>query len=264
MAAPSARDNPALWERHWQRLGRPGNVASHTPQSRHFQESWALFQRHLPAEAKRVLDAGCGPGEYSFQLARCLDGPLILGVDRSEASARRCEEGRRRVGYPRLRFAAADLAHLGLRTASCDLILCLVVICYLDPPAIARALDELRRVLSPGGRLLVTVPNLLNITHTAYRWWMGGRYEYGYEVSWTPHGLARLLRRHGFERIRLDGYYPAHFTLRLGGHSQVLAWAGRALLAATPSLDRLARGGFSRSCGSLVLATATRPPAGRA
>jgi SAM-dependent methyltransferase len=104
----------------------------------------ALALCALPPRA-RVLDLGCGNGATVGHL-RHGHGARAVGLDRSRARLPR--------GPGAAPFALADAAVLPVRTASLDAV---VMECCLS--ALARpeaALAECRRVLAPGGALIVT------------------------------------------------------------------------------------------------------------
>lgn len=104
----------------------------------------------------RILDLGCGSGA----LLRALDeeGWLAegLGVDRSEAmtgiARRDAGLSRRPDAATRLRFERVDSPTLPAADGSIDVVVSLLSWRYLDWDPV---MDEIRRVLAPGGRLLV-------------------------------------------------------------------------------------------------------------
>jgi SAM-dependent methyltransferase len=104
----------------------------------------------LPPGA-RILDAGCGSGRNMIELARY---GVVTGVELSPLSVAAARE--RHTGE----VLAGSIADMPLGSDSFDLAVCLDVIEHLaeDAPALA----ELRRVVAPGGALVVTVP--------AYQW----------------------------------------------------------------------------------------------
>ncbi len=101
---------------------------------------------------RRVLDAACGPGLYAAELAR--RGAQVVGFDHSP---RMVEISRSRVSQGD--FRVHDLADpIGwLPDASVDLALCALAIEYVDDRV--AALRELRRVLRPGGALVLSRPH---------------------------------------------------------------------------------------------------------
>jgi len=103
---------------------------------------------------KRVLELGCGPGDYTIMLARrgaqvtALDiAPASLEITRKRAQANR-------VGSAiQLAWMAAET--LGFPDGVFDWVIGLGLLHHVDPAALA---PELRRVLRPGGRALFREP----------------------------------------------------------------------------------------------------------
>ncbi|RMH21611.1 MAG: class I SAM-dependent methyltransferase [Acidobacteria bacterium] len=111
------------------------------------------------AGGRRVLDLGCGTGTSTFVAARLLAGAEVVGVDLARAMIERARRRHRRR-HPDLtgvRFEVADAARLPFPDASFDLVLGHSVL-YLLPDR-AAALRQARRVLAPGGRLLLMEPD---------------------------------------------------------------------------------------------------------
>jgi SAM-dependent methyltransferase len=98
---------------------------------------------------KQVLDAACGPGLYAAELIR--RGAAVTGFDQSPRMVEICRE---RAG--RGEFRVHDLADpiSWLPDGSVDLVLCALAIEYVDDRV--AALREFRRVLRPGGALVLS------------------------------------------------------------------------------------------------------------
>jgi SAM-dependent methyltransferase len=96
-----------------------------------------------------VLDAACGPGLYAGELAA--RGARVIGFDQSPRMVELCRD---RV--PQGEFRVHDLADpiAWLADESADLVLCALAIEYVDDRV--AALAELRRVLRPGGALVLS------------------------------------------------------------------------------------------------------------
>ena len=103
-------------------------------------------------EGGDVLDAPCGFGRHSIPLARA--GYRVTGADRA---APLIEEARRRsLGERWPKWVIADYRELPLPDESFDLVLNLFSsLGYLGDEQDTRALAEYRRLLRPGGRLLI-------------------------------------------------------------------------------------------------------------
>jgi SAM-dependent methyltransferase len=107
----------------------------------------------VPAGARRVLDVGCGGGELGRLLKR--RGHYVAGIELVPAAAERA------------RTILDQVACFDLETdpppfspGSFDAIILADVLEHLIDPW--RVLKQLVRLLSPGGRVIASVPNLQN------------------------------------------------------------------------------------------------------
>jgi SAM-dependent methyltransferase len=106
----------------------------------------------LPPPA-RVLDLGCGTGETAAKLLRC--GYEVWGMDLAEPMV---SHARARHGTER--FRVGDIEHIPFPEDTFDGLVCLGVVEYLERDE--RALSEIRRVLKPGGRAVISTPNAIS------------------------------------------------------------------------------------------------------
>lgn len=95
----------------------------------------------------RAVDAACGTGRHSANLVR--HGHDVIGVDQSPQMLERAA-----AKVPAAQFTVGDLEELPLPDGAADLVLCGLALTHL--PEIGRAIGEFRRVVRPGGRLIVT------------------------------------------------------------------------------------------------------------
>lgn len=98
------------------------------------------------APGARLLDVGCGPGATVEHLASL--GFAVSGVD---PSLKLLAQGRARTGLP-LTAGRAEALPFGAETA--DGVFCECVLSVVEEPL--RALAEMRRVLAPGGYLVLS------------------------------------------------------------------------------------------------------------
>jgi len=113
-------------------------------------QDWVLSLLGIRA-GQRVVDVGCGTGWLHPALSG--RGAAVVGLDASFGMA---AETRRRAARERLPLAAlqADAQRLPLADSSFDRAVAVHVLFHV--PDVRRALVEMRRVLVPGGRVLVT------------------------------------------------------------------------------------------------------------
>ena len=115
--------------------------------SKRWEYPWALERAGL-APGSRVLDAGCGASIFPVYLAR--QGHRVTGVDLELPEGLAAAHG---VEIDYLRAAITDLP---LPDEQFDAVFCISVIEHLGHAGARAAVAELRRVLKPGGRLLIT------------------------------------------------------------------------------------------------------------
>jgi len=142
-----------------------------------------------------VADLACGSGTVTARLARHV--AKVIGVDDSPEmldAARRRTRGLANVELERGRLEALPLAD-----RSCDAALLLLALCHLED--VARAAREARRILVPGGRLVVV--DLLRHDREEFRRRMG-QLRSGFELD----ELAALLTGADFEAVNCRPISP--------------------------------------------------------
>ena len=113
----------------------------------------AELDRLSPTKApRRVLEIGCGKGYNSDALARHNPDVRFCGIDLTPAHVALANEKARR--RPNLTFHQADYHALPFPDASFDLVFGIECLCHARD--LAQVLSEVRRVLRPGGRFVLT------------------------------------------------------------------------------------------------------------
>ncbi|MFI9503973.1 methyltransferase domain-containing protein [Nocardia sp. NPDC052566] len=110
-----------------------------------------LMRRFDPRVGATVLDIGCGPGNFTTAIAdRVGPAGLVVGLDISPTMLGRAVRvgARENIGYVR-----ADAQALPFPEGRFDAVSCFTALFLMPDPF--RALDEMVRVLAPGGRLAV-------------------------------------------------------------------------------------------------------------
>jgi SAM-dependent methyltransferase len=174
----------------------------------------ALFRTCIP-EGGRVLDAGCGRSLFTEIRPRWPFRIVASDVDHDLMCARQAE-------FRDVRFLVGEACPLPFAPASFDAVFAGELIEHLPDPVPGVA--EFRRVLRPGGTLILTTPNRLRLANVVD----------GSERPYSPDHLSELsydevralLDREGFEVTRATGL---HLELLLNWFSPL------------PKLDRLQR-----------------------
>ncbi len=107
----------------------------------------------LAARGRRVLDAACGEGYGSWLLAGTAADVIGIDIDATAIGHAMA----RYAAQPHLRYLQASCAALPLETGSVDLIVSFETIEHVEEQA--AMLSEFRRVLAPGGALVISSPN---------------------------------------------------------------------------------------------------------
>jgi SAM-dependent methyltransferase len=132
----------------------------------------------------RILDAGCGSGRNMIELQR---HGAVTGVELAEASV---EIAR---GRDAGEVVAGSVLEMPFPDSSFDFAVSLDVIEHLEDDL--GALRELRRVIAPGGALLLTVP--------AYQWLWSGHDEINHHHRrYTRRSLTRVAEQAGWKQSR--------------------------------------------------------------
>ncbi len=171
------------------RLGNPSFVWRSGQERR-----LAIIERYVSLRDRRVLDLGCGLGEYVRAFAR--RGAHALGTD---IASDRLVEAQERVVTTATRgvdgFLAAAGESLPFADASFDLVVLNEVIEHVQDDR--ATLREVARVLRPGGTCILFAPNRLFPFETHGIYWRG-RYIFGNIpfVNWLPGVLRDRLVPH--------------------------------------------------------------------
>jgi ubiquinone/menaquinone biosynthesis C-methylase UbiE len=116
---------------------------------RHQQSARAIADRLPPGS--RVLEVAPGPGYFAVALAQLGDF-RITGLDISRSFVRIAAENARRAGVS-IDFRHGDVARMPFPSDSFDFVVCQAA--FKNFPDPVAALDEIHRVLRPGGRAAI-------------------------------------------------------------------------------------------------------------
>lgn len=225
-----------FWAEHWRAHSVEGlaRVAESSPLT-------DLILGGLPPRGARVLEAGCGVGQYVVLLRH--RGYRATGADWSLDALRICHSV-----APTTPLSVMELRQLGFRSGAFAAYISLGVVEH-DPDGPDSILCEARRVLEPGGVLVLSVP-YVNLVRRLGAWWIRHRnrrlQEAGaqfYQFAFSRAEAQAFIERNGFRVLNGTPYDPAR--LLRGSWERLM----RVFRIGGVSSARVAQGTFGASSG---------------
>jgi ubiquinone/menaquinone biosynthesis C-methylase UbiE len=179
-----------------------------------YERAWkAALRRELFRHARpgRLLDVGVGTG---CNMPFYRPDAEVVGIDASRNMLHRARSRARRLGLE-VELREMNLLELGFADASFDTVAITFVLLCLPDPMLGPALEELRRVLKPDGRLLVLDYNRSTRTTKAMRWWtrtMSGWLRWMFAARFDP-PTEDYVGRAGFEVVARAGFMGHAVTM---------------------------------------------------
>jgi ubiquinone/menaquinone biosynthesis methyltransferase len=197
---------------------------------RHWKQR--LMRAAAVHRGESALDLACGTGDIAFELAK--QGAFVIALDITPRMIDLANRKARATGHSERepQFVVADMMALPLYASSVDL----VTTGYglRNVPVLEHAIDEIARVLKPGGRLLSLDFNrprsaLVRRVYLAYLTLVGSA------LGWLLHrdpdtyryipesvrrypgaaGVAAILEAHGFESVSIVPLFAGFMTLHV-------------------------------------------------
>jgi trans-aconitate methyltransferase len=210
---------------------------------RYFQRALALWPRFSP---RRILDAGCGRGDFSVYLAQRFPGAEVVGADVDAERVAVCQAAADRMGLSNVRYRVQDLTRLDPREQF-DLIVSVDVLEHIVDQQMA--LLNLASALAPGGRFYFHIPTIRTRPVPLSPW-----LKKFHEWAEREHLADDLTAEQFVERVRQAGLTPAVEWRTFAYRAGELATSLFALPYANTLLNRLAQISLIPVCRVLVMA----------
>jgi len=156
--------------------------------------------------AGRVLvDLGCNWGRWCMAAAK--EGFSVIGVDPQIGAVLAARRVAEQLGV-KAHFICADARHLPLRAGVADVVFSYSVIQHLSREDVSKVIETSDRVMKPGARLFVQMPNVMG-PRCFYQWAKRGFNDgTGFNVRyWTLGQLREAFGRIGFTSIEIDCFF---------------------------------------------------------
>lgn len=199
---------------HWQKYWK---LPDHQPLVRH-EEMLANILATTSVKGKKVLEIGVGMGGDSIFLAQ--KGARVTAVDFTREALDRLRLNAKKSAV-QIELIQADARHLPMKDNSYDIIFHQGFLEHFTHPL--ELVLEQKRVLKPGGFLIIDVPQrFTTYTIKKHALMMLGRWFAGWEREFSVGELEKLVARAGLIPVRSYGwgYYGKLYALRnakLGG-----------------------------------------------
>jgi ubiquinone/menaquinone biosynthesis C-methylase UbiE len=223
-----------------------------------FIEGYPVVKKYIPPDAKTILDVGGGTGRYAIKFAQDRPDAKVYATDLLPSSLEVMRSIARQAGVTSVEFKQEDVTSLSFPDNHFDLVYCGMLLQIL--PDVDTAMREMRRVLKPGGTLIVTTVNVWNF-HTInkkIRELLNMPEYYITEKARTPREMRRLFNKHGVRVLASDGFYPAYGIFRLRAYWKPASLIGRVLNRLNRIVDRWTGRFLSRHFGFEILVVGTK------
>jgi SAM-dependent methyltransferase len=135
-----------VYERWWRPLG--GRLLMGVPGPAMRDERRIAREMLALSAGDRVLDVACGPGNFTRGFAEATGDGLVVGLDAAQTMLALAV---RETDAANVAYVRGDACALPFADGSFDAICCFAALYLIERPM--RALDEIARVLAPGGRV---------------------------------------------------------------------------------------------------------------
>ena len=169
---------------------------------------------------EKVFDIGCGVGFLTNEMAMLVGKTgQVIGFDQNPEmishAKQRCE------GLQQAEFYEGDAAQLPAEDKTFDAVSCTQVLLYVKD--VPKVLTEMRRILKPGGRLVILETDwrgvVLNSADDNLTKQIFSAWDSAVPSPNLPIHLGPLLKKHGFSKIRVEAvpilnteYSPSNFS----------------------------------------------------
>lgn len=167
-----------------------------------YDNKGVLFRKYCkPRKNDKILEIGCGDGEFTKRLKRI--GARIIATDITPAVIGR---GEKKLTFKGLSYKIDNCERLSFKDCSFSIVCGISILHHVN---LRKTLREIFRVLTPGGRMFFTEPNLINPVMYAQTniGWLRKRMEFSpRERALLRMDVERVMKNVGFRYVIVKNY----------------------------------------------------------
>lgn len=172
-------------------------------------EGFKVVTKWVNDKDKKILEAGCGSGRYCIELAKRYPKSKIIGVDISRGALRISKLGAKDRKIKNVKFKKGNIFKLPFKDNHFDVVFNKGVIEHFNN--YKKIIEEMARVTKKNGKVIIAVPNKLNIIHPlAYYYHKNimNTFQHGMEIHFTPKKLKEGFNAAKLKNLEQDGMNP--------------------------------------------------------
>ena len=169
------------------------------------------FSNIYLSRGNKILDVGCGEGRHIFGAMDAHSGLNLFGVDMDIPSLEKSNEGLdffREMDFNLVKFLQGSIYNLPFQDNELDIVICSEVLEHLED--YNKAIQEIHRVLKPGGYFLASVPSFLP---EKICWMLSKEYQNmpgGHVRIFKKSNILKVMQDHNFSFIQSEKYHAFH------------------------------------------------------
>jgi len=183
-------------------------------------DRYRQFYRRFPVKARKVLDMGCNTGRGGEALKKIDNSLEIVGLDCVQERLDRLPEAYSEKIYG----LSTDMP---IEDQTVDVVVAGEFLEHLYPSDVDKTLCEIQRVLTIGGRLLLTTPNPHYFKNKLYNYTIYGP---SHLTQHFPTILLFRMKMHGFSNVKTFG--SGRVSRYIGRYFPVLSIYGSYMICA--------------------------------
>lgn len=215
----TSEDEYSFWNRHWRdridyfkKTKKPYELSSFWQQRIYDKMNNTFIKALGKIKDKKIIEAGCGSGYSSIKFSK--RGADVYLLDNTPNALKYAKLISRLLDIKKIHFKKGNLFSIPYNESKFDIVWNSGVIEHYSDNIIKDILAEMIRVTKPGGKVMLTVPNLLT-PEIIYRMFTIGK---GTERFFSRNKLKNVMENAGLKNVKIysvDCILPAFIPIKI-------------------------------------------------